>query len=141
MTNKLTPNFPKVGVGVVVRKDNKYLLGLRKGSHGEGNWAYPGGHLEWFETWEECARREVLEETGLKIKNVKFLAATNDLFKAENKHYITIFMLADYASGKLVNREPEKCEEWKWFEWNKFPKNLFIPTANMRKRIKNQPIT
>ena len=58
---------PKVGLGVCIVKDNKVLLGKRKGSHGAGTWSFPGGHLEFQETWEKCAKREVLEETGLKI--------------------------------------------------------------------------
>lgn len=52
----------------------------------------PGGHLEFGESWEECARREILEETGLAVRDVRFLTATNDVFAAEKKHYVTIFM-------------------------------------------------
>lgn len=61
---------PKVGIGVIVRKEGKVLLGKRKNSHGAGSWAFPGGHLEYGESWEECARREVKEETGIAIKNM-----------------------------------------------------------------------
>jgi len=60
---------PKVGVGIIVIKDNKVLLGKRKNSHGEGSWCFPGGHLEFNESLENCAKREVLEETGIEIKN------------------------------------------------------------------------
>ena len=48
-------NHPKVGVGVVVVKDGKVLVGKRIGSHGAETWAFPGGHLEWNEKIEECA--------------------------------------------------------------------------------------
>ena len=60
---------PQVGVGVLILRDGKVLLGRRKGSHGAGCWSAPGGHLEFGETLEDCAAREVLEETGLKIRN------------------------------------------------------------------------
>jgi 8-oxo-dGTP diphosphatase len=60
---------PKVGVGVFIIKDKKILMGKRINSHGEGTWSLPGGHLEFFETFEDCAKREVMEETGLKISN------------------------------------------------------------------------
>lgn len=58
----------------------------------KGTWGLPGGHLEFGESFETCAARETLEETGLKIKDVRFLNATNSIMKVENKHYITIFM-------------------------------------------------
>jgi 8-oxo-dGTP diphosphatase len=58
----------------------------------KGTWGLPGGHLEFGESFETCAARETLEETGLRIQDVRFLNATNSIMKAENKHYITIFM-------------------------------------------------
>lgn len=125
---------PKVGIGVIVLKDNKMPLGRRKGSHGEGSWTFPGGHLEFGESFEDCARREVLEETGMNVKNIRLGTVTNDIFPKENKHYITIYMLADYDFGDLTIREPEKFEQWDWFEWGKFPEPLFIPLENLLKQ-------
>ena len=63
-------------------------------TYGPGTWALPGGHLEFGETFEACARREVLEETGLAVKHdsVRFLTATNDVMQPERKHYVTVFM-------------------------------------------------
>ena len=49
---------PKVGVGVMILKDGEILLGKRKGSHGEGEYAFPGGHLEYMESFSDCAKRE-----------------------------------------------------------------------------------
>jgi ADP-ribose pyrophosphatase YjhB (NUDIX family) len=57
-----------------------------------GTWALPGGHLEFGETFENCAEREILEETGLAIRNIQFLTATNNVMPAENKHYVTVFV-------------------------------------------------
>ncbi|PIN92058.1 hypothetical protein CO154_01270 [Candidatus Pacearchaeota archaeon CG_4_9_14_3_um_filter_31_7] len=53
--------IPKVGVGVIVIKDNKVLLGKRKNAHGEGSLCFPGGHLEFNEKVEDAAEREVFE--------------------------------------------------------------------------------
>lgn len=69
-----------VGVGVIIQKDGKVLLGKRLGDHGKGTWCPPGGHLEYRETFEGSARREVQEEAGISIKNIRFGAVTNDVF-------------------------------------------------------------
>ncbi len=126
-------NKPKVGVGVIICQNSRVLLGKRKNAHGEGSWAFPGGHLEFGESWEDCARRETMEEIGVDIDHVRLGSVTNDIFTHENKHYITIFMLADIASDKVENLEPEKCERWEWFNWDDLPQPLFIPLQNLRK--------
>jgi 8-oxo-dGTP diphosphatase len=51
----------------------------------------PGGHLEYGESFADCAKREALEETGLEVGDVKFFTATNDVME-EGKHYVTIYM-------------------------------------------------
>ena len=56
--------------------------------------------MEFRENFEECARREVKEEAGLEVANIKPAVFTNDIFKEENKHYITLFFTADYISGE-----------------------------------------
>ena|SRR3990167_4823192 len=123
---------PRVGIGVLIFKEQKILLGKRIMSHGSGTWSPPGGHLEFRESFEECAIREVNEETGLTIITPEFLAVTNDVFAEENKHYVTIFMVAHYPEEQQIkNTEPEKTESWEWFEINALPDNLFLPLKNL----------
>jgi 8-oxo-dGTP diphosphatase len=129
----MPPDRPKVGVGVFVIKDGKFPMLLRQGSHAAGDWALAGGHLELGETWEDCAARETQEELGIGIKNVRFLSATNDIF-AESKHYVLIFMVADWASGKAVNAEPEKASNLKWFTLDTLPSNSMLPIRNLLKQ-------
>ena len=131
---KMNNNLPKVGVGVILVKNNKVLFGKRKNAHGEGTWSFPGGHLEFNESVEDCAKREVLEETDLRIKNVKKVNFTNDIFKKEGKHYITLFVLAEYSSGEAKIMEPEKTEKWAWFSWDSLPEPLFLPIENLLKQ-------
>ncbi len=124
-------NRPLVGVAVIVVRAGKVLLGRRKGAHGEGTWALPGGHLEFFETIEDCAKREVAEETGLQIDGIRHAAYTNDLFQDEEKHYVTLFVIAEQAAGEAAVREPEKCDAWKWFSWEHIPRPRFLPLENL----------
>ena len=126
---------PKVGVSAVIMKDGKVLLGKRKNAHGDGTWAFPGGHLEFKESLEDCVIRESMEEAGIVLdkKSISFGTLTNDIFEKENRHYITIAMLCKKHSGEPKVMEPEKCEKWGWFAWNKLPKPLFVPIENMVK--------
>ncbi len=121
---KKVKSFPMVGIGATIFKDGKILLGKRKGSHGEGEYASPGGHLDYMETIEECAKRETFEETGIEIRNVRFQFLAN-VRKYKPKHYIHIGVIADYKCGKVQVREPEKCEAWNWYVLDKLPKPLF----------------
>ncbi len=125
---------PRVGVGVFVWKDDKFLMGKRRGSHGHDTWSLPGGHLEFGESWEEGAKREVLEETGLIINNVRFLAATNDIFPADNKHYVTVWVYSDWESGQPKLMEPDKYVDQEWRTFQTLPSPLFEPCwKNLRK--------
>ncbi|MBS3124012.1 DUF1653 domain-containing protein [Candidatus Woesearchaeota archaeon] len=120
-------NHPKIGLEVLVLKEEKLLLHLRKKSGGRMTWSPPGGHLEWFETPEDCAKRETYEEAGIQINNLRFLTATNDLNTESNSHYISLFYLADYKSVTPNVKEPDKCERWEWFSWDNLPSPLFFP--------------
>ena len=122
---------PQVGVGVCIVKNGKVLFGKRLNAHGDGSWSFPGGHLEPGESWEQCATREVAEETGIIIDSLQFITATNDVFKAENKHYVTIFMQAKWASGSPQVLEPHKMVEWQWVAWNDLPQPVFLPVKNL----------
>lgn len=118
---------PLIGVGVVIVRHDKILLGRRQGSHGAGCWSAPGGHLEFGETPEACARREVLEETGLALDEVRRGPWVNTLFTQAQKHYVTLFMLATAPHGEAQRLEPEKCDGWQWFPLDALPQPLFAP--------------
>jgi len=126
---------PKVGVAALVMKDGKFLLGQRKSSHGAGNYACPGGHLEYMESIEDCVRREVREEAGIEVTNVRFLRLQN-LKDYAPKHYIDIAMLCDWASGEPKVMEPEKCEGWAWYSIDELPEPLFKSWPTIIETIK-----
>lgn len=123
----------RVGIGVFVFKDGAFLMQQRQGAHGTGTWSVPGGHQEFGESFEETARREVMEETGMQIKNVRFGGVTNDYFPKEDKHYVTIWMLSDWASGEPQILEPDKALRQAWRTFNTLPKPLFLPWNQLLK--------
>lgn len=120
---------PKVGIGVLIFKEGKILLGKRKGAHGEGVYAGPGGHLEYLESFSECAQRETREEAGIEIENIRFLALTN-LQTYAPKHYIDIGIVADWKSGEPMVLEKEKCEGWGWYDPENLPGPVFASVQN-----------
>ena len=126
---------PKVGIGVIVyNKENKILFIKRKGKHGHGEWSFPGGKLDFGESFEECARREVLQEVGIEISNPEFVDVTNDLFPDHDLHFITIFMKSNHVSGDPTNLEPDKCFEVKWSTLEEISKEpIFTPITNLLK--------
>jgi 8-oxo-dGTP diphosphatase len=104
---------------------------MRRGSHGGGTWSFPGGHLEFGEDVEACAKREAEEETGATISIVRRGPFTNDIFSELSSHYVTLFVVAEHVSGNIEAREPEKCERWEWFDWKGLPQPLFLPVQNL----------
>lgn len=117
-------NYPKVGVGVMIWKGGKVLLGKRKGSHGANQYSFPGGHLEYLESFEDCALREIAEECGVEVTNLKFQFLANRTTFAP-KHYVHIGFTADWAVGEPQVLEPEKCEGWGWYYPEQLPEPLF----------------
>ena len=127
---------PGVGLNAIIIKDDTVLMGKRKSHHGHGTWSFPGGKLELFETFKECVTREVKEETGLNIKLIDepHVVITENFFKKEGMHYITLFFRASYLRGEPQILEPDACERWDWFRWSGLPSPLFIPIQNLIKQ-------
>lgn len=129
--------MPKIGLAVIVMRNDSVLLGKRKNAHGEGTYAFPGGHLEMWEEFVDCAEREVKEETGLGIElidNYPVAPPTNDFFKEDDKHYVTLFIRAEYIGGTPRVMEPDKCEKWDWYKWGNLPQPLMLPIQNLIKQ-------
>ncbi|MDX8431022.1 MAG: NUDIX domain-containing protein [Candidatus Algichlamydia australiensis] len=90
---------PLVDIGVHVIQKGKILLGKRINAHGTGAYAPPGGHLEFGETPEECAVRELLEETGLTAKSKARPLDNRDLRKR----------------GKALHHDSYDCRKFYWY--------------------------
>lgn len=126
-----------VGFGVLVLRDGKILLGRRhddpeKASsllNGAGTWTMPGGKLEFGESFEEGAKRETLEETGLGLNNISVICVNNDM--VETAHFVTIGMFCDDSVGEPEVREPDEITEWHWFDLEDLPSPLYVPSARV----------
>lgn len=122
---------PGIGVGVFIFKNGKFLMILRHGAHGKGTWSVPGGWMEYGESFGRTAEREVMEEVGLKIKNVRFGAVTNTVFRKEKVHSVTLWLLSDYQGGQTKIMEPQKIKDLAWADFDSLPKPLFQPWENL----------
>ena len=131
--------YPRVGVGVMIQNEKgEVLLGLRQGSHGAGEWSFPGGHLDFGETVFETAKREVEEETGLEVSEFELISVNDEMryIKTDNKHFLTIGVKAEYKRGMPKIMEPNKCREWKWFSLDNLPEKMLEGTEEIIKNCK-----
>ena len=124
----MTQKYPLIGTAVWIRKDGKIMLAKRakEKRSGPGTWCPPGGHVEMFETIKECAIREVREEAGIEITNIKFMVYSEDPYRENETHYVTFHYVADWMSGEPQPHDGEN-EDWYWFAWNELPEPLFRP--------------
>lgn len=135
-----TKKKPGVGFGIMILREGKVLLGKRHNDpekassllHGEGSWTMPGGKLDFQEEIAEGAKREVLEETGLKVNNLELISVSND--KVSDNHFVTLGFLCEDFEGESSVMEPDEITKWEWFDIKNLPDPLFPPS---RKIIKN----
>ena len=113
---------PLVGIGIIVEKDGKILIGKRLSGHGSGTYSILGGHLEFGETFEKCAIRETEEEAGVEIEKLSLVSINNDI--AYEKHYVSIGVHAFWKSGEPTNKE-EAIKEWNWVDPHALPEPMF----------------
>lgn len=114
-----------IGVVIVVKNDEKILLGKRLVKVGNGQWGLPGGHLEFGESLVAGAKRELKEETGLTVNSLEFINVTNDPRELDNNHWIHLVFLAKGIQGSPENLEPNKCGGWEWFSIRDLPEPIF----------------
>ena len=133
-----------VGFGVMILKDGKLLLGKRhedpeKASsllNGAGTWTMPGGKLDFGETFEEGAKREVLEETGIILNELDVICVNQDII--ETAHFITIGLFSDAFSGESKVMEPDEITEWRWFDLDNLPSPIYFPSAKVLENYKQK---
>ena len=116
---------PLVGVGVVFIRDGMIFLAKRSGSHGDATWGSAGGHLEFGESLEACARREAKEELGVDVGEMTFLCIANII--DYGVHYLDVEFLGDIGDQIPRAVEEDSFTEMGWFPLDKLPEVLFAP--------------
>ena len=118
----------KVCCEMIIEKDGKVLMGKRGNIFGKGSWAFPGGHLEVNEKTKDCVIRELKEEVEIVPLGMELIGVINDIpdIPGQANHYVRFIYLIDKYSGEVMNKEPDKCDGWEWFDKDKLPEPVFV---------------
>jgi 8-oxo-dGTP pyrophosphatase MutT (NUDIX family) len=96
---------------------------------GAGTWTMPGGSLDFGESFEDAAKRETKEETGLTLGKVEVIALNAD--QTDTAHYVTIGLLGRDFTGEPQVCEPEKITCWQWFDPTDLPSPMYEPSKKL----------
>src|ERR1044072_5406670 len=126
----MNEKFPRVGLGILIfNEKGKIFFIHRISKHANGTWAPPGGYLEFGETFEEGAKREVKEEfdLDLDVEDLKVIGVTNNVYKEEGKQIVGILLRAGKFKGEPKLMEPDKHSEFGWFDLANLPEPIMPP--------------
>ena len=127
---KLLPDRkPKIVVSVLLKYKNKYLLARETVEDGQEKWLIPGGKVEFGETLEEAARREIKEEVDITLGKFKHLTFYEAVFPDYNYHTVIFFYTARVNDQKLGKDIEGKVIEANWFTRKETEKLLLVPSA------------
>ena len=134
-------------VDLIVRKGNHILLEIRGHEPFAGVHAFPGGHMDYGETVEQTALRELKEETSIEAKIVGILGVYSDPNRDPRGQRVTTVFIADWLNGNPVGADDAESAEWvneaelrnpslrlafdqslmlrDYFEWRKHPTETF----------------
>jgi 8-oxo-dGTP diphosphatase len=133
-----------VGIGIMIMRDEKVLLGQRHPDpmkadselSGEGTWTMPGGKLDFGETFEEGVKRETKEETNIDLNIFEAISVNNEI--KNGIHFVTIGFYSDDFKGEAEIMEPDEITKWEWFDLNNLPSPLFFPSAKLIENYKQK---
>ena len=122
------PDRPYVGVGVIVFRDHEVLLIQRNKEPNKGQWSIPGGRQMLGETAAEAARRELLEETGVKVDRLLLVDVVDAIIPdVEGKikyHYTLVDYMGQWQSGE--SRPGDDAKEVRWVRLNQLSSYLIL---------------
>ena len=123
---------PSVGVGTLVLNKDKDEILIFWWKEKGAPLGFPGGHLERYETIQECSSRELYEETGLSSEPswhiiLEYINAFN---KELHKHVfdiITLLIVTDEEAAQVYNKSLGEHYDFRWYPWSEFLQTLDFP--------------
>jgi ADP-ribose pyrophosphatase YjhB (NUDIX family) len=122
---------PGVNVDILIKKDNKILLGLLSPKWSDKNklsFGVPGRDIKFAESIGQAVKRNIMEELGCKL--VKYEIISVNANYALGNHYIGIGILAS-IKGRVKLLKPDDWQSWQWVDIKKLPDNIFPPAKNL----------
>jgi len=113
LTSRVQPTYPQLAVSAAIFRKRQILLVRRAKSPAKGLYSLPGGRVEFGETVHAALRREVAEETALKIEIVD-LAAWREVVPETGGggHYLIMSFAARWNSGEVALND--ELDDYKW---------------------------
>ncbi len=110
---------------VITREKDPQILLIERGDEPfKGCWAFPGGFLNMDETTEQCAIRELYEETGLAVKDITQIGAYSKVDRDPRGRTITVAYISVIEKAELVEGNDDAAQA-KWFSLSVLPKLAF----------------
>ena len=107
----------------LIRGDEVLLLRRFNTGYEDGNYSVVAGHIDEGEDFVSAMRREAKEEAGIDIACQDLIPVQVMHRKNGNDERIDYFFVSEKWTGKIVNMEPEKCDELRWHKLNALPVN------------------
>jgi 8-oxo-dGTP diphosphatase len=126
---------PRVGVGVMIVRDDHVLMAQRARGRWAGWYGWIGGKLEFGESLHTCARREAREEAGVEIEHLRLLCLSSIVMA--DQHWIDVEFLADLAGGEPRTIVPDEIGGWAWWPIDQLPSPIFEPAQKALEAYKS----
>lgn len=139
MTKKEKFRFYAAAYLVLIKDGQVLLLKRFNTGYWDGSYSMIAGHLDGNETIKQCIIREAIEEAGIKVSPEDLEVVHTMHKKLPDREYFDIYLRAIKWSGKIVNKEPDKCDELGWYEIDNLPENMIpevkLALENIKKNV------
>jgi len=124
-------NKPQVGCGAAIRNENAQILLIHRLTEPEKDTCgLPGGKIDFGETAQAAAMREINEELGIEINLTNLACISEIINQGDGAHWVSPVYEAHIISGRPQIKEPHKHGGWDWFSVNDMPDKITKPTQD-----------